>query len=303
MPISLPPLTRRQFLRRAALAGATFALAPNAFPGFFSPRRDPHTFALLSDTHIAADAGLISRNVNMAGNLATVAREILALPQKPHAVVVNGDLAFKSGLPGDYATLGRLIDAIRAGGLPVHLSLGNHDNRENFWQVFPAEATTRRPLYDRQTAVLSTPRANWFLLDSLDTTDSTPGLLGTKQLEWLESTLAARSDRPAILIAHHNLQTGGLVAGLKDSAAFAELFVRHRHLKAFIFGHTHNWNITQNLHGVHLINLPPVAYVFKEARPSGWVRATVTRGGMELELRCVNPSHPEHGQVQQLRWR
>ena len=25
--------------------------------------------------------------------------------------------------------------------------------------------------------------------------------------------------------------------------------------------------------GIHLINLPPTAYVFEEGKPSGWVRA------------------------------
>jgi predicted phosphodiesterase len=90
---------------------------------------------------------------------------------------------------------------------------------------------------------------------------------------------------------------------LKDSAAFEELFARHRQVKAFIFGHTHNWHVEQHASGVQLVNLPPTSYVFKESRPSGWVRATLARDGAEFELRSLDPQHPEHTQVKQLQWR
>ena len=39
--------------------------------------------------------------------------------------------------------------------------------------------------------------------------------------------------------------------------------------------------------------------------PSGendWVRATVKDDGMDLELRSLNPAHPEHGQKVSLAW-
>ena len=48
------------------------------------------------------------------------------------------------------------------------------------------------------------PRANWFLLDSLDEPNKTPGVLGDKQVAWLGQALDARANKPAILVAHHN---------------------------------------------------------------------------------------------------
>jgi predicted phosphodiesterase len=74
-------------------------------------------------------------------------------------------------------------------------------------------------------------------------------------------------------------------------------------VKAFIFGHTHDWQIETHDSGVHLINLPPTGYVFKEGRPNGWVRATLARDGMEIELRSLDQHHPAHAQVKQLTWR
>ena len=109
---------------------------PKCHAGLFGKSRDKHTFAFFSDTHIAADATLKHSNVNMADNLAACVRELAAWPVKPATVIVNGDLAFESGQPGDYAMFGKLIEPVRALA-PIHLSLGNHDERENFWQAFP----------------------------------------------------------------------------------------------------------------------------------------------------------------------
>ena len=135
MPIYLPQLSRREFLKRAALAGAGIALAPPAHAGLFGKPRDKHTFAIFSDTHIAADATLQNNGTNMADNLAACVRELAAWPANPATVIVNGDLAFKSGLPEDYATFGKLIEPVRALA-PLHLSLGNHDEREDFCRLF-----------------------------------------------------------------------------------------------------------------------------------------------------------------------
>ncbi|HEX5399149.1 MAG TPA: metallophosphoesterase [Verrucomicrobiae bacterium] len=303
MPVTLPQLSRRAFLKRAGLAGAAATLAPFSYAGTAEKLRDQHTFALFSDPHIAADATAISRGVNMADNLAACVRELMAWPLKPAAVIVNGDLALKNGQPGDYVMFGKLIEPARTLA-PLHLTLGNHDQRENFWQAFPQDAEKVNAVPQKQVAVYASARANWFVLDSLDKTDSTPGDLGEAQLHWLTGELNNRPDKPAIIVVHHNLQTPGWTDGLKrETPALDELFARQQHIKAFIFGHTHNWNISRHATGVHLINLPPTGYVFAAGHPSGWVRCTLASDGMEIELRSLDPKHPEHAQVKNLSWR
>lgn len=302
MPITLTQLSRRNFLKLAAIAGAALTLAPSSYAGLFGKSRDKDTFVFFSDAHTAADAETVSRQVNVADNLAACVRELAAWPVKPAAVIVNGDLAFKTGLTGDYATFGKCIEPVRALA-PLHLTMGNHDDRENFWSAFPHDALKLKSVPQKQAAIFPRERANWFLLDSLDQTNSTPGDLGVPQLEWLAQELAARPDKPAIIVGHHNLQAEGSVSGLKDSAALEELFAQHRQVKAYIYGHTHNWHIEQHPSGVQLINLPPTGYVFKAGRPSGWVRCTLARDGAEFELRSLDVKHPEHGQVKRLDWR
>jgi len=180
--------------------------------------------------------------------------------------------------------------------------LGNHDNRERFWQALPEDRPSQPSLADRQAAVLRTPRANWFILDSLEETLATPGLLGQTQLDWLAGELDANRDKPALVLFHHNPGLSGNM-GLKDTGAFFEVIRPRKQVKAYIFGHTHAWSVRQDRSGIHLVNLPPVAYVFQPDEPAGWVHAQLDKKGMRLELRCLDTTHKAHGQVHELPWR
>ena len=301
MPIYLPPLSRREFLKRTLAAGAAFGLGPlvEAAPAPV----DESFWALLSDVHVAADPARIERGVNMANHFQIVSKEILALPKRPGGLVINGDCALASGQSDDYVELAQLLAPLRAGAMPIHLTLGNHDQREHFWRAFPRERAMQPAVPDRQVALVSTRHVNWFILDSLEKTSSTPGLLGREQLSWLRGALDANAHKPALILVHHNPGIGGGNFGLKDTIALLEVLRPRQHVKAYIFGHTHHWEVQQDPSGLHLVNLPAVAYVFREGEPSGWVRATLAPEGMRLELRCVDQKHPAHGQVHDLNWR
>ena len=54
---------------------------------------------------------------------------------------------------------------------------------------------------------------------------------------------------------------------------------------------------------MHMINLPPVAYIFQEGDPSGWVDVNVTTAGASFELRCVDRTQKQHGEKHELKWR
>jgi Icc protein len=300
MPIYLGPISRRAFLTRTAAAASALALKPSLFADNKWTNLD--SWALFSDIHLAADTANIQRGVNMAQHFATVSREMLAWNESPAALFIMGDCALNSGEKEDYATVTKLLQPIRERQIPIHLLMGNHDNREHFWNVLQEEKTVKRPLADKQVAMVRTPRANWFILDSLDKTLSTPGYLGKEQLDWLGSALDKNPDKPALVLVHHNPGLGANM-GLKDTSAFLEVIRPRKQVKAYIYGHTHTWKIEQDSSGIHFINLPPVAYVFHEGDPSGWVHAIVEDKKMRLELRCVDTSHKAHGQKVELEWR
>jgi 3',5'-cyclic-AMP phosphodiesterase len=301
MPIHLPPISRRRFLAGSLAAGAGL-LCPN----LFAKERgvDAHSWALVSDIHLAANPAQLGRGINMADHFEAVAAEITRLAKRPSALLISGDLAFNSGEKEDYATVSRLLQPVREAGIPVHLTLGNHDDREHFWNAFTETNSAKRPLADHQVALLATPRANWFVLDSLEKTLSTPGMLGESQLAWLSKTLDEHKEKPALVVVHHNLNDGsGKPSGLKDGEQLLEIIRPRKQVKALIYGHTHNWEVKPDSSGIHLINLPPTAYLFKEGKPNGWVHAELERKGIRLELRCLDPKHPQHGEVHALKWR
>ena len=108
-------------------------------------------------------------------------------------------------------------------------------------------------------------------------------------------------------MVHHNPQPpaadGVKKTGLTDSDALLSVIDKHKKVKALFYGHTHNWEVRKgDKTGLHRINLPPTAYLFNKERPNGWVRATIRDDGMDLELRSLNPAHPEHGKKTSLTW-
>jgi 3',5'-cyclic AMP phosphodiesterase CpdA len=264
---------------------------------------DEHSWALLSDPHLAADRSLVFRDVNMTQHFQKVSAELLALAARPAGVFINGDCAYNRGEKEDYALLTQLLRPIREDQVPVRLALGNHDNRERFWDALEDQRTAKRPVTDRQVALLRTSRANWFILDSLEITLQTPGLLGQEQLQWLASSLDANPDQPALVMIHHNPGINGGNMGLKDTLALFDVIRPRKQVKAYIYGHTHHWAVEKDGSGIHLINLPPVGYVFTQGEPSGWVHANLGTDEMRVELRCVDQTHKAHGQKMTLPWR
>jgi 3',5'-cyclic AMP phosphodiesterase CpdA len=299
MPISLLS-TRRQFLA-ASVAGALAARQLAAAEG---TAVDEARFALLADTHIPADAATMSTKTNMAANLKSVVEQVAALEKQPAAAMVIGDCAHLEGKVGDYKLFGELVAPL--GKLPLHLCLGNHDHRENCLSAFaPADAPLSAKLEKRVT-ILPGKHANWFLLDSLDLVNKTPGLLGEKQLKWLVESLDAHADKPALIAVHHHLTpippTATKVPGLVDTPALLDLTAARKQVKAIFFGHTHVWDIVK-YEGMHLVNLPPVAYVFREGDPNGWIDCQLADGGATLQMHCHDTAHKLHGAKTDLTWR
>jgi hypothetical protein len=323
VPVYLPPISRRRFLTGSFAAAAALSLGQGcALP---KGKGDEHSVALLSDIHIAANPEQIERTVNMTHNLKAVTDEVLAWPQRPGMVFINGDVAFNSGTKHDYAAVLGLLRPLREEGLPIHLGMGNHDDRGNFWQVLRASKTVQPRLPGRQAAIVRAREANWFVLDSLIQTLTTPGRLGEAQRAWLAAALDANADKPALILIHHQpatlvgdktgsglekaaemfapLVAGKTGGGLEDAAELFAILRPRRQVKAWFFGHTHRWDARQDESGIHLINLPPTAYLFEEGRPNGWVHAAVQDGGARLELRCLDHAHKDHRQVVNLAWR
>jgi Icc protein len=291
--------SRRRFFAWAGLAGASIVVGNQL--GFGEDPSKPTVVALLSDTHIDADKTKLLRDVVMAEHLAKVWEQVTAASAKLSAAIVHGDVACLKGEAGDYRQVAQLLIPAGKAAVPLHFMLGNHDDRDNFREVLKASSAS--PLESHHVSLLQTPHANWFLLDSLEFVNKVPGKLGDAQLKWLAAALDAHADKPAIISVHHHpVFEGEKLGGIQDTQEMLDILVPRKQVKAIFFGHTHSWS--QKVHeGIHLVNLPPVAYVFAKEKPSGWVEAAIGAKSMELTLHGVGPANEAHGKKLELAWR
>ncbi|MEX2671978.1 MAG: metallophosphoesterase [Phycisphaeraceae bacterium] len=303
MPIHLPTVTRRRFL--VGSAGAMAGLVSIRSLQAAGPNVDPNSFALLSDTHVAADANTVNRGIRMADHCRSAVGEVLEMTPRPAAVMINGDAAYLTGEPGDYRQLSDCLAPLAEADVPVHVTMGNHDDRGPFYDVMTEMRPEQPPLIGWHVGVVETDHANWIMIDSLDQVNVTPGLLGEDQLNWLAKILDTHDDKPAILYGHHYPQwkprASGAFNGLKDTEALFDVLKEHPQVKAYFFGHSHRWDITER-EGVHLINLPAVGYVFAPTETSAWVHAQLKPNGMDLTYQALNKDHDYHEQQVTLDW-
>lgn len=307
MPIILPPITRRQFVKSSIILGGTTLLNSRTVAVAADSNRislEPNRVALLADTHISADPDLVypgtkwpgspvkdgeHESVNVSQALETAVKNVLALDPLPAHLIVNGDCALSNGKNAEYKQFLGLVEPIRAAGITVHVTIGNHDNRENLWKLIPF---LKQEEIGLQAGLIELPHANLILLDS-----GKKGTLGDKQLNWLAKQLDERTNMPTLIFGHYNpYPNRGVrpIQGMRDGASLLKILAKRKHAKAYIYGHTHEWQHDQRDH-LHLINQPAVSYYFGKGHAHGWVDMKLTETSAELELNCINREHRQHG--------
>lgn len=307
MPIHLDSRSRRRFLRDTAILTLAPSLARSAETTETTP-----VWALLADTHIAADPALRSRQgICMADHLEAVVKDILREKGPVAGVIIDGDCAYDDGQKGDYETLAGILQPLAEAKIPIHFTLGNHDDRDHFYDVYAGRAGSSA-LASKHCSVIETPHANWVLLDTLRFVNKVEGEIGKEQLDWLAKFLRENPGKPSIIVGHHYPQVFRediipgdekiKISGLVDSTEFLAGLSKLPAAKAYLYGHSHLWGYQREAGGLHMVNLPPTAYVFQEGKPNGWVRATLGEKGMNLELRCLDPGHPSQGEKRVLEW-
>jgi Icc protein len=189
-----------------------------------------------------------------------------ALAQHPdaEAIVITGDLSDW----GDRADYERLRARIATLSVPVHLAIGNHDDRATFLLVFPELADADGHVQTR----FALSHGTGVVIDTWGP-ESHAGFFCATRCAWLDATLAA-ADGPVFLFMHHNPVPTHVVPidrmMLRDADAFGAIVAAHRQRIAHIFfGHCH-LPLAGSLHGV------PVSSP-RGTNHAGWADFTETR--------------------------
>jgi 3',5'-cyclic-AMP phosphodiesterase len=303
MPFHLPPITRRRFLAGSLAAGAA-ALSPRCLAAAEAPA-DPDYFVLMADTHLMGRRKDERHGVKPVPAFEQAVNDILALRKRPAGLIVAGDCAHEDA--AGYVTLQKLLKPLRQAGLSIHLTIGNHDIRDKFQAAFPdmkfhpiVQENEKTP--SKLASVWETPQANWFLLDSVVRPKIQTGEFGAAQLAWLANALDARPDKPALIVAHHQLDPLSKFNGLHDTPAFLKVVLRRKQVKAYFYGHTHIWGMTELSH-IHVVNLPVMAWRFDATQPRGFVTLRLRPDGATLALRTLDHKDVRNGRKFELAWR
>lgn len=312
MPIHFPSPGRREFLTIAGsgvVLNTSKGLESNNFQSPASGKKQrPHSVddelvVILNDTHIGEKHPPDSP---VPSNLRFIVNKLTHQTHRPACVIINGDLALKDGQPGDYQHFSSLIQPLRTAEIETHLTLGNHDNREVFYDVLKDERNAVPTLQSLHVSVVETRHANFFLLDSLKETMVTQGTVGRQQMNWLARTLDEHSDKAAIIVTHHNPRLGGdpvhFPGGLIDSQELWNMMTQREHVKAYVHGHIHDRGFAKH-RGIHIINTLATSYVADpKTSTTGWTSIRLNETGALLTTHTTDQTHPWNGNEKKLRW-
>lgn len=296
-PICSQNSQRRQFIKQCAAAASALTLAPTFAWSASSSGKSEFHVALLSDPHIPEDPSDGWNGFLPIDNMNLVTPNVIKA--KPAAAIINGDAARLVGTVADYKILKELIQPMAA-AMPIFINMGNHDDRNNFYKVFP-EALTQKEHQDipnKHVTVLESPQVRILILDSLFHVNDGAGFLGKRQRNWLSKNIDS-SEKPTVLVVHHTLGDGD--GDLIDSDRLFGMIKTRPQVKAIFYGHSHNYHITKH-DDIHLINLPAIGYNFSKQQPIGWIDAFFRNDGVRFTLDAVAGNKKDHGKEVDLKW-
>ena len=200
-------------------------------------KRDRNKVVILSDAHVGVSSGQWQRD-GLAARVAT----ILLMDPLPGCVLILGDLAYAHGDVADYELFKAMMEPLDKAGIPWYPMMGNHDNREAFFSVFPERKSGL--VADRLVTVVKTPRSDFVLLDSLKE-GKISGTLDEKQRSWLKSFLLGRK-KSTFICAHHSIYDTRLQTLLEKTPC----------VSGYFHGHLHSWIEKRTEKGLNYISMP-----------------------------------------------
>jgi Icc protein len=217
----------------------------------------PLIIAQISDLHVRREGELSYGIVDTCAMLRICVAQILAMPCRPALLLASGDLV-DSGTPEEYTALRELLRPLT---MPCYLIPGNHDDREVLRREF-----ADHPGLGQWPPFVQYVIEEWPLrIIALDTVipGEDGGRLCQERLAWLDTTLAAKPGKPALVMMHHPPIRSGIAGmdrhGLESSAAFEAVIAKHPQVARIVCGHLHR-HIEARVGGVPVSVCPSPAH-------------------------------------------
>jgi 3',5'-cyclic AMP phosphodiesterase CpdA len=197
--------------------------------------KPPVVIAQVSDFHVTA-SGRGAYGFDPAVGVERCVTALNAFRPRPSLLIISGDLA-EHGSADDYARVRQLLAPLE---IPFLVIPGNHDNAEAMRAAFPSQAYTwTEGKLDTATRVHD---LEVFALDSA-VLGQPYGLLEQRTLDWLDRSLTADTDRPALIFLHHPPFVTGIRQmdrmRLTNAPALGAVLARHPRVRLVAAGHVH----------------------------------------------------------------
>ena len=299
MSVYIPPMNRRRFLKTTSLAATGLMIGcKDSITGSYSDGSDvpvdPNYFALISDTHIDHPK-TVAHGYYTANNLEMTVNRILNNPERlPAGVIINGDFGDIRATADQYGLAKWILKPLSEAGIPVYIAIGNHDLRDQFFQVFEDYLDKNGPVPNRHVGMIETPNVYILLTDTSEGM-STPGLFRDHQLQWINDTLHTYNDKPVLLFGHHPAQSLG------DFDAFFNVVNPHKHAKAYIAGHLHRMEL--NMRGDFHLLLQPCTRGTGQTTPIGFFHAQILSDRLDFVVDNIDRNSHWHGRRYSLAYR
>lgn len=206
-------------------------------------------FVVMSDLHIMPK-GELSMTLDTGERLERAVDAVIARHADADFCVLAGDLA-DLGQPAAYEHLKTIIARLP---IPVHITLGNHDDRPSFLDAFGQNFASKET--GKVDKVIDIKGYRIIVLDSSEP-GRVDGVLEDAQIAALRVWLAEAVDRPVIVILHHNanaLHIGSDTIRLLEPTAFIDALKTHPDIRQVIAGHVHLTS-TATWHGLPFTTL------------------------------------------------
>ena len=217
--------------------------------------------ALFSDMHLPPHRGDTVHGVDAWATFEACLSQMRTLSGGVDLLVVGGDLLM-DGTSGDYGEVGA---ALLSCGIPVHVGLGNHDDREVYRRTAPKELDTGS-INATVCHSFDCEDLHVVILDSATGGGPDGGSLGAEQLEWLADDLGTAGDRRVVLFLHHPPVDVGVAwldaIGLRDRSDFWRVLGPHApRVRGVFCSHVHMHRTTSR-GGALIATSPSTAFQF-----------------------------------------